>query len=130
MLQKKQDIKTREDLYLLVSSFYTKVRANETLAPFFASIKDWDEHVERLTNFWQSSLFLKTKYYGNPLEAHVKVDRAHGHQITEYHFGVWLNLWVQTLDELFEGEVTQNAKHRARKMGSFLYLQIFQARES
>src|SRR5690606_11011738 len=100
MSLKKQDIKTREDLYLLVSSFYTKVRANEKLAPFFASIEDWDAHIERLTNFWQSSLFLKTKYYGNPLEAHGKVDRAYGQQITEYHFCVWLNLWVQTLDEL------------------------------
>ena len=45
------------------------------------------------------------------------------------HFGIWLNLWYQTLEELFEGEVTENAKRRARKMGTFMYLKIFEARQ-
>jgi hemoglobin len=71
---------------------------------------------------------LEHKYKGDPLEAHIKVDRDNNHSITELHFGLWLNLWFQTLDELFEGEYTENAKRRARKMGTFLYLKIFEAR--
>lgn len=123
------DIKTRADVYLLVSSFYKKVRADAILGPFFNdTIKDWDEHLERLTTFWESSLFLKTRYTGNPLEAHVKVDAEHGHSITDLHFGLWLNLWYQTIDELFAGDYAENAKRRARKMGTFLYLKIFEAR--
>ena len=59
------------------------------------------------------------------MEAHVNVDKEHNHSITELHFGVWLNLWYQTLNELFEGDITENAKRRARKMGTFLYLKIF-----
>ncbi|MEL0456634.1 group III truncated hemoglobin [Flavobacteriaceae bacterium SZ-1-7] len=125
----KTDIKNREDVYLLVSSFYKKVRQDSVLGPFFnETIKDWDAHLERLTTFWESSLFLKTKYLGNPLEAHVRVDKAHNHSITELHFGLWLNLWFQTIDELFKGDYAENAKHRARKMGTFLYLKIFEAR--
>ena len=73
-------------------------------------------------------MFLKTRYYGNPLEAHVKVDAAHNHSIKNEHFGLWLNLWYQTIDELFEGDYAENAKRRARKMGTFLYLKIFEAR--
>ena len=57
----KQDIKNREDIHLLVSKFYKKVRQDKDLGPFFSKIEDWDEHLERLTTFWESSLFLKTK---------------------------------------------------------------------
>ena len=126
----KKDIKTREDVYLLVSSFYEKVRKDTVLGPFFNDvITDWEAHLNRLTNFWESSLFLKTKYLGNPLEAHVKVDKENDNKITELHFGLWLNLWLQTIDELFEGDYADNAKSRARKMGTFLYLKIFEARQ-
>jgi len=125
----KQDIKTRGDVFLLVSSFYNKVRNDAVLGPFFNNvIKNWDDHLQHLTTFWESSLFLKTKYLGNPLEAHVKVDAANNNSISELHFGLWLNLWFQTIDELFEGDYAENAKRRARKMGTFLYLKIFEAR--
>jgi hemoglobin len=126
----KTDIKNRDDVFLLVSSFYEKVRKDAVLGPFFNNvITDWDAHIDRLTNFWESSLFLKTKYLGNPLEVHVKVDQENNNSITELHFGLWLNLWFQTIDELFEGDYAENAKRRARKMGTFLYLNIFQARQ-
>jgi hemoglobin len=112
-----------------VTSFYEKVRKDALLGPIFnGKIKDWDEHHERLTTFWESSLFFKTRYYGNPLAAHVEVDRDNDNKITELHFGVWLNLWFETIDEIFEGEYAENAKLRARKMGTFLYLKIFEAR--
>ena len=127
----KTDIISREDIHLLVSEFYKKVRKDELLGPFFNPIiHDWDAHIENLTDFWQSTLFLNRKYFGNPLEVHVKVDKENNHSITEYHFGIWLNLWYQTINELFVGENADNAKRRARKMGTFLYLNIFQARQA
>lgn len=130
----KTDIKSRDDIFLLVSKFYDKVRADATLGPFFnETIKDWDAHLDHLTTFWETSLFmtrkLEKKYHGNPLDAHVKVDKAYDNKITELHFGLWLNLWYQTLDELFQGEIVENAKRRARKMGTFMYLKIFEARQ-
>ena len=125
----KKDITSREDIYLLVSSFYDKVRKDEVLGPFFEVIEDWDEHLEKLTDFWQSNLFLKTRYYGNPLEAHIKADNANDNSISELHFGLWLNLWFETIDSLFEGDIAQNAKQRARKMATFMNMSIFQARQ-
>jgi len=124
----KKDIKNREDIFLLVSTFYEKVKKDSMLATFFGSINDWDEHLERLTNFWESSLFLKTKYLGDPLKAHIRVDKDHHHTMTQEHFGQWMNLWYRTVDELYVGEVAQRAKNRARKMSTFLYMSIFQAR--
>lgn len=125
----KNDIKTRDDIFNLVSSFYNKVRSNKDLGPYFnESIKDWNLHFEHLTTFWESSLFLKTRYSGNPVETHIHVDRNHNSSISELHFGLWLNLWIETIDELFEGDYAENAKRRARKMSTFLYLKIYEAR--
>lgn len=126
----KKDIKTRGDIFLLVSAFYEKVRKDEQIGYFFNNaIKNWDEHLEKLTNFWESSLFLRGKYLGDPLVAHARVDKENNNTISELHFGIWLNLWYQTIDELFEGDYAENAKRRARKMSTFLYLKIFEARQ-
>lgn len=131
----KRIINNREDVKFLVEEFYKKVRIDDLLGPFFNEvITDWDTHLEHLTTFWETSLFigrkLDHKYTGNPLEAHVKTDNAFDNRISELHFGVWLNLWYATIDAYFEGENADNAKRRARKMGTFMYLKIFEARQN
>jgi len=125
----KTEIKNREDVYKLVTTFYDAVRKDELLGPIFNSvITDWEEHLEKLTDFWESNLFFKKKYKGNPLTKHVEVDKQQNGAINEMHFGVWLNLWFQTIDNLFVGEKAQIAKNRARNMGTFIHLKIFEAR--
>ena len=90
---KKKDIETKDDIFLLVSVFYVKVRKNEFIGPFFNHrIKDWDSHLEKLTLFWESNLFLKSKYLGNPIDIHNQLDKDYNHTITELHFGIWINL--------------------------------------
>ena len=125
----KHDIQDRTDVHLLVTTFYAKIRQDEVLGPIFnVQIHDWDTHLEHLTDFWESSLFFVNKYKGNPLEKHIEVDAAVKNTISEHHFGIWLNYWIQTLDDLFEGEKANIAKNRARKMGTFIYVKLFQAR--
>lgn len=125
------DIKTREDVFLLVSGFYKKVRQNPEIGHFFNEfIQDWDAHLDKLTDFWESNLFFKALYTGNPQKVHVKVDQENHQEISSYHFGIWLNLWFETIDELFEGELANRAKNNARKMSSHLYLKIFEARKN
>lgn len=125
----KKDISSREDVTILVHTFYKDVREEELLGPIFNSmIKDWDEHLELLVDFWETNLFFKKKYTGNPLEKHVEVDKFHGNSINELHFGTWLNLWFKTIDTLFEGNTAQLAKNRARNMSTFMNLEIFKSR--
>lgn len=131
----KADLQTRADIYLLVETFYSKVQKNSLLGPIFnAIITNWDVHLAHLTTFWESTLFvtrkLDKKYSGNPLEAHIQVDNKINNTITEKHFGVWLNLWIETIDELYAGEIANNAKLRARRMSTFMYLNIFAARKN
>lgn len=126
----KEDIKKRADVNKLVVSFYSKVRKNEEIGYFFNNtIKDWDSHLEKLTDFWESNLFFTGSFQGNPAMAHAKVDMKHNNSITAYHFGIWLNLWFQAIDELFEGEMAQRLKNNARKMSTHLFLRIYQHRQ-
>lgn len=125
----KKEITTREDIFLLVSSFYSRIRKDVYLGPIFNKhIDDWDEHLEHLTDFWEAQLFFDKKFTGNPLAKHQDVDAAEGYTINEQHFGVWLNHWVQTIDDLFIGEKSDTLKSRARKIGTFLHVHIFNAR--
>lgn len=126
-------IKSREEVSLLVRTFYDKIRKDDFLGPIFNGIiTDWETHLELLTDFWETNLLYKRKYFGNPMHAHVEVDQKSGNTINEKHFGAWINHWVQTIDELFEAddEVAQIAKNRARHMGTFLHLNIFNSRET
>lgn len=111
--------------------FYAKVREDELLGPIFNNaITDWPAHLERLTDFWEGTLKYTKAYYGNPLEVHQKVDAANNHSIEAIHFGIWLNLWVQTIDANFTGPLANKAKMSARKMASHIHIHLFQARNS
>lgn len=127
----KKELKNRDDVQLLVETFYGKVRKDKVLGPIFNGIiTDWKSHLSLLTDFWETQLFLKRKYYGNPVTAHQEVDDKLDHAITSEHFGLWLNLWFATIDELFEGETAWIAKNRAQKMSTMLFMQIYQHRNS
>ena len=127
----KEDLKNRADINKLVLSFYANIRKNDEIGYFFNnSIKDWDTHLEKLTDFWESNLFFTGSFRGNPAVAHVKVDKENNHSISQYHFGIWLNLWFQTIDELYEGEMAERLKQNARKMSTHLFLRIYQSRQA
>jgi hemoglobin len=126
----KKEIKNREDIRLLVDTFYAKIRKDTVLGPIFNGIiTDWEQHLGLLTDFWETQLFLKRKYYGNPVTAHQEVDDRMHQKITPEHFGLWMNLWFATIDELFEGETAYIAKNRAQKMSTMLYLNIYEHRK-
>ncbi|MBD79014.1 MAG: globin [Crocinitomicaceae bacterium] len=124
-----RDIESRQDVFNLVDKFYKKIRADEMLGPIFnRAISDWPEHLEKLTDFWESQLLFTKRFRGNPQQAHIDIDAREGHSISNAHFGHWMNIWFETADELYKGEITERAKHNARKMSTFLYLKIWEAR--
>lgn len=127
----KSDIKNRDDINALVKAFYEKIRKDLILGPIFNRIiSDWESHLNLLTDFWETQLFLKRKYHGNPVTVHQEVDDKMNRSITPEHFGLWLNLWFATIDELFVGERAWIAKNRAQKMSTMLYLQIYHHRNT
>ncbi|HEY1192929.1 group III truncated hemoglobin [Flavobacterium sp.] len=126
----KKQIENRADIAFLVHTFYDKIRADQEIGFYFNEmITDWDLHLEKLTDFWETNLFGVRKYKGNPHAVHNEVDAHFDEKITANEFGIWLNYWYQTLDEHFEGENVETLKRRARKMSTFLYMSMFQHRQ-
>lgn len=124
-----KEIENREDVAALVRRFYAKVRTDETLAPIFNNIiTDWEEHLEKLTDFWTLQLFGGKIYNGNPIKVHQEVDDRSGYATTAYHFGTWLNLWFETIDAGFTGENADTLKRRARKMQTVLMVAMHENR--
>lgn len=126
----KKQIENRADVSFLVHQFYAKIRADKEIGFYFNEmISDWDAHLEKLTDFWETNLFGVRKYKGNPHAVHNEVDAHFDEKITPNEFGIWLNHWFQTIDEHFEGENAETLKRRARKMSTFLYMSMFQHRQ-
>ncbi len=125
----RKEIENRADIFLLVDTFYQKIRVDKEIGFFFnETIKDWPSHLEKLTDFWEMNLFGGRQFKANPIETHNRVDEKFNNCITPEIFGHWLNIWFETIDSLFEGENAATLKRRARKMSSFMYLNIFQNR--
>lgn len=126
----KPDIANRADLNDIVVSFYSLVRSDEVLSPIFEkAIDDWDEHLEKITDFWNIQLFQVKGYTGNPIQTHQQVDEANDYSITPELFGKWLFYWMNTINERFEGPTTELLKERTRKMQTVLYLKMFEKKQ-
>ncbi|MEO9872544.1 group III truncated hemoglobin [Ekhidna sp.] len=126
---KSGDLKNRDDVLILVRSFYQKVQENEMLAPIFLKfITDWDPHIQVITNFWESTLFSSNSYKGNPMAIHMDVDKNIEYSLTQNHFDEWVNLWHQTIESMFEGEKAEMAKQRASNIANIMFIRLYQAR--
>ena len=110
------DILTEKDVAILVNAFYGKVRQDELLASVFNPIiKDnWDFHLKRMVDFWSTILLYTKKYKDDPMPKHLPL--ASGKE----HFERWLKLFNETIDELFEGEIADNARKRANNIARIM----------
>ena len=120
----KKEIEKFEDVQLLVRSFYNKVLNDDMLAPFFSYVKEhhWDKHLEVLFTFWNNILFYSGGYYGNPLQVHKTLH--HFSNLSTEDFKRWLQLFNETVDELFEGEKAELAKQRALSIATIMQIKI------
>jgi hemoglobin len=115
----RHDLGTRRDVEDLVRVFYRAAASDDLLGPVFATAEvDWPEHMQRVTSFWVEQLFGTRGYEGNPLRAHAPVHART--PFTDEHFDRWLELFTETVDEQFEGQVAEQAKERAAKMARAL----------
>jgi hemoglobin len=72
---------------------------------------DWSAHIPKLVDFWASRVLGVPGYVGNAVGAHQPVLERCGFGPAE--LARWLELWAETVDELFSGERAEMAKARA-----------------
>jgi hemoglobin len=116
-----RDIETRNDIITFVDRFYSKVDTDPVLGPIFndqANV-DWDQHKDKLYKFWASIALATGEYKGQPFPAHVDLM-----PLTRDQFKHWLNLFLETVDELFEGEQVHQMKKSAQNIANVLMMKL------
>jgi len=110
----RKDIQTIEDIQLLVDTFYSRIQQDDMLGIIFnQNIQDrWPEHLNKMYSFWHTILLEANTYHGRPFPPHAHLP------IKKVHFDHWLLLFTETIDRLFVGEKTEEAKWRAHKMAT------------
>lgn len=121
-------LETKEDIEFLVNKFYEKVGKDETIGFFFNDVAkvNWDLHLPKMYKFWETLLFGKASYKGNPMAAHFPINEMEA--MEKYHFEKWLSLWTKTIEENFEGEMAEAAKTKAGNIANLMAYKMEMAR--
>jgi hemoglobin len=111
------DIRDRDDILVLVRTFYETAFQDPLIGTIFTDVArmDLDHHLPIMGDFWESVLFQAGGYHRNALSLHAAVNAEH--PLTAEHFDRWLLLWSATVDGLHEGPVADAAKQQAARIG-------------
>lgn len=123
----KKDIEHREDIYLLVKTFYGRLMSDDLMIPFFEDFKNpthLEAHLQTLVDFWDNILFYSGGYRKNAMLPHLKMQQQT--PFAEKHFSRWLSSFNASVDALFEGENSHAAKSRALSIATVMKIKIFE----
>ena len=109
----KKDIQTKEDIKKMVDHFYDAIQQDPLLGPIFNDVSkvDWPSHLPKMYLFWENAVFFTGGYSGNPLKVHQHIHDLF--PLTIEHFYRWNEIFIKTVNELFEGKNAELAKTRA-----------------
>jgi len=104
----------------MVDRFYSKILKDEMLADFFIEklgdemISDeWQEHLNKLTDFWASITLGDTAYSGQPVKPHL-----HMEGLKRETFEQWLKLFFETVDRLYTKEAADIFKSKSEMIAA------------
>ena len=119
-----KDISSRNDIIILVDTFYKKVLSSDTIGHIFNDVAkiNLEEHLPILYDFWGSMVFNQNMYKGNPMKVHLDLNQKV--PLEKRHFDEWLKLFNETVDELFTGESASLAKTRALSMATVMQIKL------
>jgi hemoglobin len=108
------EIKSREDLKTFLSEFYNNAQNDDVIGEKFKDL-NMDEHIEVIADFWDSILFGSNSYKGDPFGKHIPM------KLEDQHFTRWVEIFVQTADEMYTGDIVEEMKTRGKTIA-----QVFQ----
>ncbi|MDT0551807.1 group III truncated hemoglobin [Urechidicola vernalis] len=118
-----KDLESREDIIKLVITFYNALQnESEELNTLFNDVAkvDWESHLPKMYDFWETLIFHKAAYKGNPMKVHLHLHSLQ--KLKKKNFDDWLVLFKRTVDELFIGEKAELAKMRAASVATSIQL--------
>jgi hemoglobin len=115
-----RDIESREDIDALMRRFYGRAMSDPLIGRLFTDVAqlDLEAHVPRIAAFWETILLGARTYGGGAFAPHAALHAKV--PLRSAHFGRWVTLWGETVDDLFAGERAELAKaHAARVAQAF-----------
>lgn len=120
-MKKLADIKNKNDIEHLINVFYSDVKNDEVLKPFFIKV-NWEKHLPIMVNFWENVLFYSGSYSGNPMEKHKYLHQKM--TMKKNHFDKWLALFYNSVDQLYFGPKANLIKERANNIAIIMQVKI------
>jgi hemoglobin len=126
----KHDIADRNDIVLLVNTFYEKVARDAVIGPIFTDVArvDWDRHLPIMYSFWATMLLDEQSYAGHPMISHAELNKKQ--PLLQYHFDGWVRIFVETVDELFRGTKADEAKSRGAQIAQLMHHRMRESEQS
>lgn len=105
----------------LVHRFYAEVRIDPLLGPIFdrAIGGAWDEHLNKLCDFWSSVLLMTGRFRGTPMAVHVGIP-----DIGAPHFQRWLDIFERVALEVCPPDAAALFVGKSRMIAQSLQLGI------
>lgn len=93
----KKEISSREDLLQLVSKFYEKLLADDSINYLFTDVAKIDirHHLPVLVDFWDSIIFQSDTYRKNAMQPHLALHQKSS--LTKHHFETWIRYFEETV---------------------------------
>lgn len=112
---------TRDQISKLVESFYGKIRLDGRLGPIFESRVqgNWLPHLEKMKRFWASVLLRTGEYSGRPVPVHARLS-----EVEADDFGIWLELFRETVAETFAQEAQPIVIATAERIAASLWFAV------
>ncbi|WP_293790383.1 group III truncated hemoglobin [uncultured Pedobacter sp.] len=120
----RKDILNRADIIVLVDAFYKNVSLNLEIGPTFTDVAkvDWSHHLPKMYDFWESILFGKAIYKGNPMLTHFALNEQT--PLQHEQFEIWKDLFLQNVDDLFAGPNAELIKQKAQSIADLMHFKI------
>ena len=98
--------------------FYGRALVDPMIGWIFVDVAklDLEAHVPRITSFWETVLLGARSYGGGAFAPHASLHARVG--LRAGHFERWLELWRESVDELFVGERAALAKAHAERVAA------------
>src|SRR5436305_12954153 len=118
------DIEDKKDIEEFINVFYDKVKKDDLIGFIFNDVAkvNWEKHLPVMYDFWQNIIFYTNNYSGNPMMVHMHLSQRT--TLTREHFQRWIQLFTQTVDELFEGNKATLAKEKALSIAAIMETKV------
>jgi hemoglobin len=123
-LHSMQDLNNRDDILHLLTSFYHKAFVDELIGHFFTEVVplDLETHIPVIADFWEAIVFNTQGYNKNVMEIHRQISQLS--KIRKDHLDRWVQIFSETIDEMFEGDKATLMKQRARSVATLMEIKF------